>query len=212
MKCDVTVHQFAWHWISICEIQCRTLQISWTHALRQIVINCYKYHGREDLLPAFSEEDEKANAAASANAGVALSGTAGGGSSVGSNAGSGSGGSSRGATTVGTVLKLHGHKLQTATQSPGAGGGGGAGGSITAAQLATTSPLTATTAQVCRYTMEHCCFFNYFIFLYILWQLFKWCRYITAVHCIGIHCLTVRPLSYTSAGFVLLTVQCNISV
>lgn len=30
--------------------------MSWTHALRQIVINCYKYHGREDLLPAFSEE------------------------------------------------------------------------------------------------------------------------------------------------------------
>jgi nuclear respiratory factor 1 len=24
--------------------------------LRQIVINCYKYHGREDLLPAFSED------------------------------------------------------------------------------------------------------------------------------------------------------------
>lgn len=24
--------------------------------MRQIVINCYKYHGREDLLPAFSED------------------------------------------------------------------------------------------------------------------------------------------------------------
>ncbi|XP_071868645.1 DNA-binding protein Ewg isoform X2 [Bombus fervidus] len=36
-------------------------KISWTHALRQIVINCYKFHGREDLLPAFSEEDEKSN-------------------------------------------------------------------------------------------------------------------------------------------------------
>ncbi|KAE8746266.1 hypothetical protein FOCC_FOCC006938 [Frankliniella occidentalis] len=35
-------------------------QISWTHALRQIVINCYKFHGREDLLPAFNEEDEQA--------------------------------------------------------------------------------------------------------------------------------------------------------
>uniref|UniRef100_A0A8D8QDJ6 DNA-binding protein P3A2 n=3 Tax=Cacopsylla melanoneura TaxID=428564 RepID=A0A8D8QDJ6_9HEMI len=33
-------------------------RISWTHALRQIVINCYKFHGREDLLPAFSEDDE----------------------------------------------------------------------------------------------------------------------------------------------------------
>lgn len=30
------------------------MQVSWTHALRQIVINCYKYHGREDLLPVFS--------------------------------------------------------------------------------------------------------------------------------------------------------------
>lgn len=38
--------------------KCRNLQISWTHALRQIVINCYKYHGREDLLPAFSEDEE----------------------------------------------------------------------------------------------------------------------------------------------------------
>ncbi|XP_048488989.1 DNA-binding protein Ewg isoform X5 [Plutella xylostella] len=34
-------------------------KMSWTHALRQIVINCYKYHGREDLLPAFSEDEEK---------------------------------------------------------------------------------------------------------------------------------------------------------
>nr|SVE75000.1 EOG090X02DX [Daphnia dolichocephala] len=31
-------------------------RVSWTHALRQIVINCYKYHGREDLLPAFLED------------------------------------------------------------------------------------------------------------------------------------------------------------
>lgn len=45
-------------------------KISWTHALRKIVINCYKYHGREDLLPAFSEEDEKANALATANSNV----------------------------------------------------------------------------------------------------------------------------------------------
>ncbi|CAK9808535.1 DNA-binding protein P3A2 [Anthophora quadrimaculata] len=36
-------------------------KISWTHALRQIVVNCYKFHGREDLLPAFSEEDDKSN-------------------------------------------------------------------------------------------------------------------------------------------------------
>ena len=32
--------------------------MSWTHALRQIVINCYRYHGRDDLLPAFSDDDE----------------------------------------------------------------------------------------------------------------------------------------------------------
>lgn len=35
------------------------VQVSWTHALRQIVINCYKYHGREDLLPAFTNDDDK---------------------------------------------------------------------------------------------------------------------------------------------------------
>ncbi|KAG4079185.1 hypothetical protein HA402_015841 [Bradysia odoriphaga] len=45
-------------------------KISWTHALRKIVINCYKYHGREDLLPAFSEEDEKANQLATSNSSV----------------------------------------------------------------------------------------------------------------------------------------------
>ncbi|XP_050314062.1 DNA-binding protein Ewg isoform X2 [Anthonomus grandis grandis] len=45
-------------------------KISWTHALRQIVINCYKFHGREDLLPAFTEDDEKANACATANASI----------------------------------------------------------------------------------------------------------------------------------------------
>ena len=35
-------------------------KVSWTHALRQIVINCYKYHGREDLLPVFNEEEAAA--------------------------------------------------------------------------------------------------------------------------------------------------------
>ncbi|CAG2164825.1 unnamed protein product [Oppiella nova] len=34
-------------------------KVSWTHALRQIVINCYKFHGREDLLPAFSDDEDK---------------------------------------------------------------------------------------------------------------------------------------------------------
>ncbi|XP_065202270.1 DNA-binding protein P3A2-like isoform X2 [Planococcus citri] len=34
-------------------------KISWTKALRQIVINCYKYHGREDLLPVFTEDEEQ---------------------------------------------------------------------------------------------------------------------------------------------------------
>jgi nuclear respiratory factor 1 len=33
-------------------------RISWTHALREIVTNCYQYHGREDLLPTFAEEEE----------------------------------------------------------------------------------------------------------------------------------------------------------
>lgn len=27
--------------------------------MRKIVINCYKYHGREDLLPTFADEDDK---------------------------------------------------------------------------------------------------------------------------------------------------------
>ncbi|XP_054727867.1 DNA-binding protein Ewg isoform X5 [Anastrepha obliqua] len=35
------------------------VRISWTHALRKIVINCYKYHGREDLLPTFADDDDK---------------------------------------------------------------------------------------------------------------------------------------------------------
>lgn len=35
------------------------------------MINCYKFHGREDLLPAFSEEDEKANQLATLNSSVA---------------------------------------------------------------------------------------------------------------------------------------------
>ncbi|XP_021964399.1 DNA-binding protein P3A2 isoform X2 [Folsomia candida] len=34
-------------------------KVSWTHALRQIVINCYKYHGREDLLPVFNGESDE---------------------------------------------------------------------------------------------------------------------------------------------------------
>jgi len=32
--------------------------VSWTHALRDIVTNCYTYHGRQDLLPKFTEEEE----------------------------------------------------------------------------------------------------------------------------------------------------------
>ena len=44
-------------------------KVSWTHALRQIVINCYKYHGREDLLPVFSEEEAAAAAVAAAQGG-----------------------------------------------------------------------------------------------------------------------------------------------
>lgn len=36
-------------------------KISWTHALRQIVSNCYEYHGRQDLLPTSSEDDDKTN-------------------------------------------------------------------------------------------------------------------------------------------------------
>lgn len=35
------------------------LKISWTHALRQIVSNCYEYHGRQDLLPTSTDDDDK---------------------------------------------------------------------------------------------------------------------------------------------------------
>ena len=31
-------------------------QVSWTEALRTIVKNCYKHHGRDDLLHVFAEE------------------------------------------------------------------------------------------------------------------------------------------------------------
>ena len=30
-------------------------QVSWTHALRTIVKNCYKHHGRDDLMPNFHD-------------------------------------------------------------------------------------------------------------------------------------------------------------
>lgn len=33
-------------------------KVSWTNSLRQIVKNCYKYHGREDLLPVFTEHEQ----------------------------------------------------------------------------------------------------------------------------------------------------------
>ena len=33
-------------------------KISWTNALRTVVRNCYRYHGREELLDAFSTSDQ----------------------------------------------------------------------------------------------------------------------------------------------------------
>ena len=42
---------------SDCRSEDEKARISWTNALRQIVKNCYKFHGREDLLPAFTEGD-----------------------------------------------------------------------------------------------------------------------------------------------------------
>ena len=41
--------------------------MSWTHALRQIVTNCYEYHGRQDLLPIFSEADAASTNEANGN-------------------------------------------------------------------------------------------------------------------------------------------------
>lgn len=32
-------------------------KVSWTHALRTIVCNCYRHHGRDDLLPDFHDHD-----------------------------------------------------------------------------------------------------------------------------------------------------------
>lgn len=99
--------------------------------MRQIVINCYKYHGREDLLPAFSEEDERANAQATAAANV-----------------------SSGSTNVG-VLKMH---TSSSTSTNNMNGGGSnhtthkiqiqASGSP---QIMTSSPSSCgqSTAQVC---------------------------------------------------------------
>jgi len=34
-------------------------QVPWTQALRTIVLNCYRHHGREDLLPSFPSESIK---------------------------------------------------------------------------------------------------------------------------------------------------------
>lgn len=52
-------------------------KVSWTHALRQIVINCYRYHGRDDLLPAFVEDDDmKASSPSLVNPGVVAPGPA----------------------------------------------------------------------------------------------------------------------------------------
>ena len=36
-------------------------EISWTNALRRVVQNCYAYHGREELLDAFSTQDSQLN-------------------------------------------------------------------------------------------------------------------------------------------------------
>ncbi|KAI0208944.1 DNA-binding protein P3A2 [Lamellibrachia satsuma] len=33
-------------------------KVSWTHALRTIVLDCYKHHGRDDLLPEFHDSDQ----------------------------------------------------------------------------------------------------------------------------------------------------------
>lgn len=46
--------------------ECEKQRISWTTTLRQIVTNCYKFHGRDDLLPSFDDSDEAAAAGAAA--------------------------------------------------------------------------------------------------------------------------------------------------
>ncbi|KAF2899030.1 hypothetical protein ILUMI_07148 [Ignelater luminosus] len=45
-------------------------KVSWTSVLRQIVINCYKYHGREDLLIEMIEEGRNDTATTTTNANI----------------------------------------------------------------------------------------------------------------------------------------------
>ncbi|KAF2364949.1 Nuclear respiratory factor 1 NLS/DNA-binding dimerization domain [Trinorchestia longiramus] len=53
-------------------------KISWTTALRQVVINCYKYHGRDDLLPAFIEEEDKGQGMSNDNTVISINNSMGG--------------------------------------------------------------------------------------------------------------------------------------
>lgn len=38
----------------IFSVDCVLFQVSWTQALREIVTNCYEFHGRQDLMPIFA--------------------------------------------------------------------------------------------------------------------------------------------------------------
>lgn len=44
------------HHLDLSRADFRWKQVSWTQALRTIVKNCYKQHGREDLLYAFEDQ------------------------------------------------------------------------------------------------------------------------------------------------------------
>lgn len=71
-------------------------RISWTTTLRQIVTNCYKYHGRDDLLPSFDESEESAARQQELEAGVTRRAT-----ESGSGSGQAGGGSGRAGTRAG---------------------------------------------------------------------------------------------------------------
>lgn len=55
------MHENSWTTEFLCPntLSCLACKVSWTHALRTIVKNCYKHHAREDLLPEFSEDKDK---------------------------------------------------------------------------------------------------------------------------------------------------------
>ncbi|CAD7086732.1 unnamed protein product [Hermetia illucens] len=106
-------------------------KISWTHALRKIVINCYRYHGREDLLPTFSDEEDKVNQMVNNGNNVSTTTT--------------------GSTNNVGVLKLHnsGTIVNTTTTSSGSQTQSNNGSTKIEIQTTQSAAQTIANAQVC---------------------------------------------------------------